>query len=280
MLFREKTLKKRTFLTAAVAVVVGMLVISANAQQHDAQREAAFAKIAAGAEFCRRNLQSAPPDVKLGEVDQFCRCMGVQEAALSEGGLQEEAKASMRPQLQQMCVSIIRKQAAGEPNQATVLPKSEPATPLPSAAVPVSPPSVAPQPTVPPQSTNERSAAFMNACVTSPTLMKGYSDSDKATACRCIVDRMPTAGEAVNAESVSRIRDVCVALSRPLPSTIGSWVVTRAADGSPRASADFINEPASTAEFKQIKVFCRDRAVAYQFTGSLGHVDKWDSQIA
>lgn len=99
--------------------------------------------VAQGAAFCKAHLASAPADLKLGEVEEFCTCMGVNEYAMS--GMTDEAKASLRPRQQQMCVEIVRKQVQA---------------PAPAAA-PAAPPSPAPAPPV----TAEQPAANTSAPV-------------------------------------------------------------------------------------------------------------------
>lgn len=97
-------------------------------------------KVAEGTEFCRKTLASAPPDIKIGEVEEFCACMGVQEAAMGE--MAEAGKASLRPQLQQMCVGTLRSrqgQSAASPApavQPAFPPSSPPAAPVPPATAP------------------------------------------------------------------------------------------------------------------------------------------------
>jgi hypothetical protein len=245
---------------------------AAVAQQQDAQRDAAFAKIAAGAEFCRKNLQSAPRDVKLGEVDAFCRCMGIHEAAFDMGGVKEEDRPAMRPALQQMCVGMIRQQLTREANQAPVLPSGPAAPQLPEVAAPTLPQSaitVVPR-TVGPQAIDERAAAFMNACVANPTLMKGESDAVKASACKCIVDRMPPAGQAIKSEDVSKARDVCIALARPMPVRFGAWKMQRGDDGKPRAISSFkTDQGVDQKKLNEIIAFCHDRQITYQIRGDL-----------
>jgi len=99
-------------------------------------------KVTEGTEFCRKTLASAPPDIKIGEVEEFCACMGVQEAAMGE--MAEAGKASLRPQLQQMCVGTLRsRQGLGTASPA---PAVMPAAPGSSGATPGSaePPRTAP----------------------------------------------------------------------------------------------------------------------------------------
>lgn len=90
-------------------------------------------KIAEGAEACRKTLGSAPPEVKLGEIEDFCTCMGVQEAAMSE--MAGADRTALRPQLQQMCVGIIRKNVQNPASP----PASQPASSPPPAAPSVVP---------------------------------------------------------------------------------------------------------------------------------------------
>lgn len=93
-------------------------------------------KVTEGVEFCRKTLASAPPDIKIGEVEEFCACMGVQEAAMGE--MAEAGKASLRPQLQQMCVGTLRgRQGQGAASPAPAAPPAPAAgsqTPVPIAA--------------------------------------------------------------------------------------------------------------------------------------------------
>ncbi|MCP4563283.1 MAG: hypothetical protein GY873_33400 [Bosea sp.] len=90
---------------------------------------------AEGAAFCKANLAAAPPGLMLGEVEAFCTCMGVQESAMFRGDMTDAAKASLRPQLQQMCVAIVRNQAQ-VPGQAAV-PATSPSPPPAESAEPV-----------------------------------------------------------------------------------------------------------------------------------------------
>lgn len=96
-----------------------------------------------GAAFCKANLASAPPGLMLGEVEQFCTCMGVQETAMFRGDMTDAAKASLRPQLQQMCVAIVRNQAQS-PGQAA-------APAVPSATPPAPPVAAQPAPAASPR---------------------------------------------------------------------------------------------------------------------------------
>lgn len=93
-------------------------------------------KVTEGTEFCRNTLASAPPDIKIGEVEEFCACMGVQEAAMGE--MAEAGKVSLRPQLQQMCVGTLRsRQGQGAASPAPAVTPAAPAgsqTPAPIAA--------------------------------------------------------------------------------------------------------------------------------------------------
>lgn len=260
MLGWSVAVKARKFAILAALAALIAFGNPAAAQQQDAQRDAAFAKIAAGAEFCRRNLQSAPPDVKLGEVDAFCRCMGIHEAAFEMGGVKEEDRPAMRPALQQMCVGMIRKPATGEPNQAAVPPNGAAAPP---------PPSVEAQTTVTPQVTNDRTAAFMSACVTSPTLMKGESDATKTSVCKCIIERIPTGDQVLKPEDVSRARDICGTLARPMPASFGPWKVTRSSTTQvPIVTTEFERFGGISA-FSKMVATCRDGEIGYQVVGEL-----------
>lgn len=107
----------------------------AQTDQKPADMDALRRGVAQGAAFCKANLGSAPPDLKLGEVEEFCTCMGVHEFAMTD--MTNEAKTSLRPRQQQMCVEIVRKQG------------TTPA-PAPAQAVPPSPPPAAPAPAEPP----------------------------------------------------------------------------------------------------------------------------------
>lgn len=107
----------------------------AQTDQKPADMDALRRGVAQGAALCKANLGSAPPDLKLGEVEEFCTCMGVHEFAMWD--MTTEAKASLRPRQQQMCVEIVRKQSTAP-------------APAPAQAVPPSPPPAAPAPAEPP----------------------------------------------------------------------------------------------------------------------------------
>lgn len=114
----------RCCLRAFAGGLFGITVASAQAQP-----------AAEGAAFCKANLASAPPGLMLGEVEPFCTCMGVQETAMFRGDMTDAAKASLRPQLQQMCVAIVRNQAQS-PGQAAA-PSTSPSPPPAESAEPV-----------------------------------------------------------------------------------------------------------------------------------------------
>lgn len=115
-------------------------VTQAQASAPPADTDAPRRGVAQGAALCKANLGSAPPDLKLGEVEEFCTCMGVHEFAMSD--MTNEAKASLRPRQQQMCVEIVRKQgAAPAPATTPAAPSSPPPAPpvtaeQPAASVP------------------------------------------------------------------------------------------------------------------------------------------------
>ena len=104
------------------------------AQSPESSKDETVRKIAQGDAFCRSNLSSAPADLRAAEVDAFCRCMGVPEAAMSEGGLADDGKAAMRSQLQQMCVGIVRKDAPKGAESNATAPTSIPASAVAPAA--------------------------------------------------------------------------------------------------------------------------------------------------
>ena len=115
-----------------------MLASAAASAQTPAQAdptEALRRGTAEGAAYCKANLASAPGDLKIGEIEAFCTCMGVHEFAMS--GMTDEAKASLRPRQQQMCVEIVRKQGQAP------APAITPAAPL---SPPPAPPVTAEQP--------------------------------------------------------------------------------------------------------------------------------------
>lgn len=130
--------------TIARAAAVAGLILSgaaacAQADPKPADTDALRRGVAQGAAFCKAHLASAPPDLKLGEVEEFCTCMGVHEFAMSE--MTNEAKASLRPRQQQMCVEIVRKQG-----QAPVSAPGPAATPATPSASPPAAPATAEQP--------------------------------------------------------------------------------------------------------------------------------------
>lgn len=88
-------------------------------------------KAAEGADACRKDLASAPADITLGEVDDFCTCMGVQDAAMSE--MPGADRTILLPQLQQICVGIIRKQGPRPPAGQIAAPPAPAASPPPQA---------------------------------------------------------------------------------------------------------------------------------------------------
>jgi len=117
----------RTIGRAAVAVgfILSGAMAWAQADPKPADTDALRRGVTQGAALCKANLASAPPDLKLGEVEEFCTCMGVHELAMSD--MTNEAKASLRPRQQQMCVEIIRKQGqAPAPAAAPAAPPSPP----------------------------------------------------------------------------------------------------------------------------------------------------------
>lgn len=120
----------RGCLRAFAGGLFGITVASAQAQP-----------AAEGAAFCKANLAAAPPGLMLGEVEPFCTCMGVQESAMFRGDMTDAAKASLRPQLQQMCVAIVRNQ--GQAAAPAAPPATPPAPPVATQPAPMASPSVA-----------------------------------------------------------------------------------------------------------------------------------------
>lgn len=115
----------------ATAALSAPPATQAQAPAPSAETDALRRGVVQGAAICKANLASAPADLKLGEVEEFCTCMGVHEFAMSE--MTNEAKASLRPRQQQMCVEIVRKQGtAPAPATTPAAPPSPP--PAPSVA--------------------------------------------------------------------------------------------------------------------------------------------------
>lgn len=98
---------------------------------------------AEGAAYCKANLASAPGDLKVGEIEAFCSCMGVNEYAMKS--MDDATKAMLRPRQQQTCIASLRKDAA--PAQAAVpspLPAVAAPAPVPAPVLPSSPPVATP----------------------------------------------------------------------------------------------------------------------------------------
>lgn len=114
---------------AAVAgFILSGVVAWAQTDQKPAVPDAMRQGVAQGAAFCKAHLASAPADLKLGEVEEFCTCMGVNEYAMQD--MTNEAKASLRPRQQQMCMEIVRKQGqAPAPAATPAAPPSPPPAP-------------------------------------------------------------------------------------------------------------------------------------------------------
>ena len=139
--------------TIGRAAAVAGFILSGAAWAQDpkpADTETLRQGVAQGAAFCKAHLASAPPDLRLSEVEDFCTCMGVHEFAMTKGAMTDSDKAVIRPRQQQMCVEIVRKQgAAPAPAVTPTAPPSPPPAPpvtaeQPAANVPA--PAVAAQP--------------------------------------------------------------------------------------------------------------------------------------
>lgn len=137
----------RTISRAAAAA--GFILSGAVAWAQTDPKPAIPEALRQGAALCKANLGSAPPDLKLGEVEEFCTCMGVNEYAMQD--MTNEAKASLRPRQQQMCMEIVRKQGetparaqASTPSlpQAAPAPAEQPAASPPAPAAASQPPAV------------------------------------------------------------------------------------------------------------------------------------------
>lgn len=133
---------------AGAALLVSLAAMAQQPQPGQGDTEELRRGTAEGVATCKANLTSAPADLKLSEVEDFCGCMGVNEFVMAKGAMSDADKAVIRPRQQQMCLASIRKDSA--PAQATAPTQPVPA-PAPPAAVsaPVETPSATTPPALP-----------------------------------------------------------------------------------------------------------------------------------
>lgn len=244
----------RLFLRTGFAAAHITASVAALAQDSPEKQEM-LRRLAEQANECLRTIATrAPPDLRVVEVQDYCKCMGIQETAIST--IDEAGKNQMRPQLQQMCLGIIRK---GQTSASAASP-AEPA--------PAPPP---PPPAAPTQQDSRRSE-FFNACTSNSDFMPKAAPAEKSRVCECIVGRVQSTGRDMKPDDVSKARDACVSLARPMPASFGSWKMEHDADGLPRAVSLFERDKRLVAgTLERISAFCRSGSIAFQLAGNLGN---------
>lgn len=170
-------------------ITAAMLLVSAAASAQtpaDADPAEALRRgTAEGAAYCKANLASAPGDLKVGEIEAFCSCMGVNEYAMKS--MDDATKAMLRPRQQQTCIASLRKDSA--PAQ-TVMPASPP---VPAMAQPPQAAPAAPAPVPAPPATEVATSPVATSPVSNP--FYGVWGATRAACVEASKDQAPEATE-------------------------------------------------------------------------------------